>query len=144
MKENAELKKRCKELEEKLANVETKPREDDKKDQEIADLKHHWQDAESRAVELEKVVAEKEVSLQAKSKEEQLMLMRSKELEEERSGLIEKCRQLEETLANGSKESEERGEIELEKELALAKKQRTEATEEAKVFKEKFKELRVK
>merc|ERR1719225_2364743 len=67
--------------------------------------------------------------------------MRSKELEEERSGLIEKCRQLEETLADGSKESEERGENELEKELALAKEQRTEATEEAKIFKEKFKEL---
>ena len=83
MKENAELKKRCKELEEKLADAETNPKEDDKKDQEIADLRQHLQDAESRAVELEKVVAEKEVSLQAKSKEEKLMLMRSKELEEE-------------------------------------------------------------
>merc|ERR1719445_2846541 len=85
MKENAELKKRCRELEEKLAGVETKPREDDQKDQEIADLRQHLQDAESRAVELEKVVAEKEMSLQAKSKEEQLILMRSKKLEEERS-----------------------------------------------------------
>ena len=50
MKENAELKKRCKELEEKLANVETKPRKDDQKDQEIADLKQHLQDADTRNI----------------------------------------------------------------------------------------------
>merc|ERR1719445_822034 len=44
VKENAELKKRCKELEEKLAEAETKPRENDQKGQEIADLRQHLQE----------------------------------------------------------------------------------------------------
>merc|ERR1711974_69833 len=107
VKENSELKKRCKELEDKLTEKTSSENLEDK-DKEIAELRQHCKEVkemwQGKANQLEKVVAEKEAALQVRLKEqEQLMQVRSKELEEERSGLIEQCKQLEETLANCTK-----------------------------------------
>merc|ERR1719209_2490700 len=118
VKENSELKKRCKELEDKLTEMDTtRPKTSSEnledKDKEIANLRQQckeveemWQD---KASQLEKVVAEKEAALQVRFKEEQAMQLRSKELEEEKFGLIQQCRQLEEALANNTTDKEGEG-----------------------------------
>ena len=61
VKENSELKKRCKELEEKLAEMVTRQKTDnlEKKDKEIAELRQQCEEVEGKANQLEKVVAER-------------------------------------------------------------------------------------
>merc|ERR1719402_1880434 len=85
------------ELEEKLAEMVTRQKTDnlEEKDKEIAELRQQCEEVEGKANQLEKVVAEKEAALLVRLKEEEGVQLRSKELEEERTGLIEQCKQLE-------------------------------------------------
>ena len=164
MKENSELKKRCKELEDKLAEMVTRSKTDnlEEKDKEIAELRQQCEEVGGKANQLEKVVAEKEAALQVRLQEEEVMQLKSKELEEERSGLIEQCKQLKETLANNTKdhdiitvEEEEGDKLAVEKreaemteamqrltsDLNLANEQQEVAAGEARTLKERLVEL---
>ena len=59
MKENSELKKRCKELEDKLAEMVTRQKTEnlEEKDRVIAELRQQCDEVEGKANQLEKVVA---------------------------------------------------------------------------------------
>ena len=162
VKENSELKKRCKELEEKLAEIAIGPKISSENLEEIANMRQHCKEVEGKASQLEQVVVEKEEALQVRFKEEQAMQLRSKELEEEKFGLMQQCRQLEEALSNNTKEKEgeeenralqekldsERRAAEtaeamqrLTSDLNLANEEREAAVEEARSFKERFVQL---